>query len=77
MYLKKNRIRILACGTVRSNRLHGCELKSNKAIQKEGRCSLDYKSDLKSGTIVAKWHDNSSLHIASNFRGIEPVGAVE
>ena len=75
IYLKKRGI--LSCGTVRANRLQRCPLLSNKELQKKGRGSLDYKSDLNSGVIVAKWMDNSSVHVASNFVGVEPVGKVK
>ena len=75
LYLKERGI--MSCGTVRANRLHGCPLKSNKELNKSGRGSLDYRSDVNSGVIVAKWLDNKPVHIASNFVGVEPMGSVE
>eukprot|EP00795_Rhopilema_esculentum_P003262 gene3262-1589_t len=75
IYLKK--IGILACGTVRSNRLQGCPLQSNKEMKKAGRGSMDYKSDMNSGIVVTKWLDNNCVHIASNFVGIDPLGTIE
>ena len=74
-YLKKNGI--LACGTVRANRLEGCPLSSNKDLKKGGRGSLDYRSDLNSGIIVTKWYDNNAVHLASNFVGVEPMSSME
>lgn len=68
---------ILACGTVRSNRLQKCPLKSKKELKKAGRGSLDYRSDLNSGIIIVKWLDNGPVHFASNFVGIAPMSAVE
>ena len=75
IYLKKKGI--LACGTVRSNRLQGCPLQSNKEMKKAGRGSIDYKSDMNSGIVVTKWCDNNCVHIASNFVGTEPIGTIE
>lgn len=74
IYLKK--LGIHACGTVRSNRLQGCTLKSNKEMIRLGRGSLDFKSDMNSGILVAKWYDNNAVHIASNFVGVNPVDTV-
>lgn len=74
-YLKK--IGILAVGTVRANRLHGCPLEGNKVMQKNGRGSVDYRVDLNSGIIIVKWVDNSVVQLASNFVGVEPMGMIE
>ena len=67
----------MSCRTVRQNCLQGCPLKSNKELNQSGCGSLDYKSDVISGVIVAKWLDNKPVHIASNFVGVEPMGSVE
>ncbi len=74
IYLKQ--LGILACGTMRANRLQGCKLKSNKDLKKSGRGSLDYMTDLNSGVIIAKWMDNNAVHLASNFIGVEPMQTV-
>ena len=71
LYLKRRGI--LACGTIRKNRLQGCPLASDKEMKKEGRGSVDFKCDMNSGLIVSKWYDNSSVHLASNFVGVEPM----
>ena len=75
VYLKKNGIS--SCGTVRTNRLQGCPLLSNKELKKLGRGSLDFKSDMNSGLIVVKWMDNGPVHVASNYLGIQPLGSVQ
>ena len=46
--------RIYYVGTVRSNRLHGCELKSEKELRKEGRGSIDSKVDSKSNIFAVR-----------------------
>ena len=53
----------MSCGTVSANRLHDCPLKLNKELDQPGRESLDYKSDVNSGVIVAKWLDNKPVQI--------------
>ena len=75
LYLKQKGI--LACGTIRANRLKGCPLKENKEMKAEGRGALDFMCDMNSGIVVAKWFDNNAVHIASNFVGVHPVGSVE
>ena len=49
LYLKQKGI--LACGTIRANRLKGCPLKENKEMKAEGRGSLDFMSDMNSGML--------------------------
>ena len=75
IYLKNKGI--LACGTVRNNRLQGCLLQSTKAMKKAGRGATDFKLDVNTGVIVVKWMDNNAVHIASNYVGVEPFGSVE
>ncbi|XP_065289748.1 piggyBac transposable element-derived protein 3-like [Dermacentor albipictus] len=67
-------IGIWAIGTIRSNRLQGCPLKSEKALKKEGRGSMD-ASVTKSGDVtVVRWQDNGIVNIASTFVGVgEPT----
>ena len=50
IYLKE--MGILAVGTVRANRLKGCTLERNKAIEKQGRGSMDYRVDLNTGLFI-------------------------
>ena len=75
IYLKNKGI--LACGTVRTNRIQGRPLQSKKAMQKAGRGTMDYKSGAKFGVIIVKWFDNNAVHIASSYVGVEPMGIVE
>ncbi|CAB4019574.1 Hypothetical predicted protein [Paramuricea clavata] len=75
VYLKNKGI--LACGTVRDNRLQGCPLQPNKDLNKAGRGAMDFKSDTESGIIVVKWLDNNIVHIVFNYIGVEPLGSVQ
>ena len=45
---------LLAVGTIRSNQLHNCPLRSNKDLEKEGRGALDYRTDNNSGIVIVK-----------------------
>ena len=71
IYLKE--IGILAVGTVRANRLRGCPIEQNKAIEKQGRGSMGYRVDLNTGLFIVRWMDNSIVQLASNFVGIEAM----
>ena len=52
IYLKE--IGILAVGTVRVNRLQGCPLERNKATERQGRGSMDYRVDLNTGIFIVR-----------------------
>lgn len=58
-------LRILASGTIRSNRLLGCELKSDKELKKEGRRSHDSKITEDEDVVIVRWHDNGPVNMVS------------
>ena len=60
-------------GTVWANPLEDWPLKQNKAIENQGRGSMDYRVDLNTGLFIVRWMDNSTVHLASNFVDIEPM----
>lgn len=68
---------ILACGTVRLARMKCNILKNEKELKSEGRGSFDYATDQNKNIIVANWYDNKTVHIASNYTGIYPIGVVK
>jgi len=45
-------------------------------LEKEGQGALDYRVDQNSGLIVAKWVDNKTVLVASNYVGVEPMGTI-
>ena len=75
IYLKKEGL--LAVGTIKSNRLQGCPLLSNKDLQKSAIGASDYRIDNNSGIIIVKWLDNSVVQLTSNYVGIEPMDQIE
>lgn len=67
---------ILGVGTVRSNRLSGCQFELDKNLKKSGRGSYDTKIDVANAIIACKWYDNKSVHLVSNYIGPEPTDQV-
>ena len=74
-YLKS--IGIWSVGTLRSNRLRGCPLKSDKELKKLGRGSYDCVFDRENGTYIVKWFDNKPILLTSTFVGILPDTTVK
>lgn len=67
---------VLAIGTVRTNRMMGCEFKNDKIMKREGRGTFDCKIDSTYGIIGCKWFDNKFVHLFSNYMGPEPTDIV-
>ncbi|XP_064614532.1 piggyBac transposable element-derived protein 2-like [Liolophura sinensis] len=63
-------------GTVRENRLKGCNLKSEKHLKKEKRGAVDSKLEVNSNTVVVRWMDNRKVDLISSFVGVEPITTV-
>ncbi|KAK0040658.1 PiggyBac transposable element-derived protein 3 [Biomphalaria pfeifferi] len=64
-------------GTLRANRLRGCQLKSEKELRKEGRGSYDCKVDANSGLCILRWFDNRAVQSSSSHVAVEPLKMVE
>lgn len=69
---------IWSVGTVRQNRVPHCTLKSDAALKKLGRGSLDEKVSIVDGLEIAavRWFDNRAVTLISTFAGCEPVTEV-
>jgi hypothetical protein len=63
-------------GTVRANRLKGCDLKTEKELKKDRRGSYDCKVHSASNIIAVRWYDNTSVDLLSTYIGTEPMGQV-
>ncbi|XP_053389577.1 piggyBac transposable element-derived protein 3-like [Mercenaria mercenaria] len=64
----------IACtGTVRSNRVEDCPLRSVKEMAKTERGTYDKAYDANNGLIVIRWNDNNIVNVVSNVYGVEPV----
>ncbi|XP_046389336.1 piggyBac transposable element-derived protein 3-like [Ischnura elegans] len=64
----------LAVGTAKVCRLAGCQFETEKELKKAGRGSYDCRSDIKNKITAIKWYDNRSVHVISNYIGVEPIG---
>ena len=65
LYLKSQNI--FAVGTIRLNRLGGCNVDENKSLQKSCHGSMDYGTDNNSGITMVKLVDNSVVQLVYNF----------
>ena len=68
---------IWTIGTVRSNRLRGCTLKSEKELRKVGRGAADMSVDANSSLSVVRWLDNSVVQLSSTYSALEPMTSVK
>lgn len=68
---------IWSVGTIRSNRLRGCNLKSEKELKETGRGSVDMSVDANSGIVVVRWLDNSAVQLSSTHAALEPMTTVQ
>ncbi|XP_070778935.1 piggyBac transposable element-derived protein 3-like [Enoplosus armatus] len=66
---------IRCIGTVRSNRMGGATLKTDKELMKEGRGAFDYRSA--EGLLAVKWFDNKCVSLLSSAAGITPLSSVK
>lgn len=64
-----------ATGTIRADRLRGCEktLLTEKELKKSGRGSIDLNSSIR----IVRWFDNKLVQLASNYVFIDPADTVE
>ena len=64
-------------GTIRSNRLQGCPLKSEKEMKAIGRGAIDIATDANCGITVVRWLDNRIVTATSTYVGAEPLSSVK
>ena len=67
---------IWSVGTIRSNRLRDCELKSEKEMKKAGRGSIDSCVDERHGISVVRWMDSSAVQLSATHVGVEPLSTL-
>ena len=59
-------------GTIRTNRLQDCPVRSVNEIKKMPRGSYDYAYDKSNGLTVVRWNDNNIVNVVSNQHGVSP-----
>lgn len=62
--------------TVKSNRLKGVTLKTEKELKKEGRGTSDHQVEECEKLIVVRWYDNRTVDVISNYIGVNPTDNV-
>lgn len=69
---------IQSVGTVRSNRIPQCTLRSEAVLKQMGRGSIDEKTALVDGIKISavRWHDNKAVTLLSTYAGSDPVSEV-
>ena len=45
-------------GTLRNSRLNGCDLASERELQRKGRGSVDFRVEREKGIAIVRWYDN-------------------
>jgi len=71
------KIGVWSVGTIRSNRLRGCDLQSEKQMKKQGRGSCDHRIDKKTGVAVVRWMDSSAVQLASTHVAVQPMSTIQ
>ncbi|KAL6455893.1 hypothetical protein MHYP_G00357440 [Metynnis hypsauchen] len=64
-------------GTLRSNRLAGCQLDDEKDLAKRGRVSFDVRVEREESIAIVKWYDNKSVTLISSYCATEPQDKVQ
>lgn len=64
-------------GTVRSNRLRGAVLKTEKELKQTGRGSADMAVDANSGLAIVRWLDNSAVQLSSTHTAMGPMSTIK
>lgn len=75
LQLKKRQI--WTVGTLRSNRMRGCVLKSEKELRRDGRGSSDWFVDANSGLAIVRWMDSSAVQLSSTHISLEPLSTTK
>ncbi|KAK3740579.1 hypothetical protein RRG08_003356 [Elysia crispata] len=60
-------------GTVRKNRLPGCDLKSDKTLEAEGRGTFDSRVEVGRKIIAVRWMDTKCVTLLSSHTGVDPT----
>lgn len=78
MYLR-NVLGIFSLGTVKANRLRGCQdfLDTDKALKKKGRGSYSQIVCNENKVAVVKWFDNKCVTLASSFVDAHPMSKIK
>lgn len=65
---------IFMVGTIRQNRMGGCQLESEKELKARGRGAFDAMTEMKTGTNLVRWMDKKAINFISTYCAVEPQG---
>jgi len=68
---------IWSVGTIRTNRLRNCSLKTESELKKEGRGAMDARYEKKTGISVVRWLDSSAVQLSATHVGVEPLSTIK
>ncbi|XP_050502828.1 piggyBac transposable element-derived protein 2-like [Diabrotica virgifera virgifera] len=79
LQIELDKLGIPSVGTVRPNRLKGCNFSTDKDMKKKGRGSFEELVYKKEGITLraVKWYDNKPVHLLSSFVGTYPTSQVQ
>uniref|UniRef100_A0A8C4NZ77 PiggyBac transposable element-derived protein domain-containing protein n=1 Tax=Dicentrarchus labrax TaxID=13489 RepID=A0A8C4NZ77_DICLA len=73
LVLKLFQRQIYFVGTLRVNRLAGCQLEDEKSLAKRGRGSVDAMVEREEESmVIVKWYDNKSVTLISSYCAVDP-----
>ncbi|KAK2719302.1 hypothetical protein QYM36_004949, partial [Artemia franciscana] len=58
-------------GTIRQNRLSGCELMQEKELKRFGRGHVDWRVEKSTNVCLVCWYDNKAVTLVSNYVAVE------
>ncbi|XP_039545881.1 piggyBac transposable element-derived protein 3-like [Pimephales promelas] len=59
-------------GTLRCNRLAGCQLEDEKSLAKRGRGSVETMVEKEDRMVIVRWYDNKAVTLISSYCAVEP-----
>ena len=62
---------------MQKNRIGKCPLMSEKELNKSGRGSFDYRTDVNSGLHLIRWLDNGCVQLVSNYAGVKATKTIK
>lgn len=69
--LLKSELGLLSAGTIRTDRVKGCPVSSDKALKKHGRGASEVHRN-EENVVVVKWSDNRCVNMVGSWAGMEP-----
>jgi hypothetical protein len=73
----RNEYGILSLGTLRKDRMKGCDIIDDKALKKKGRGSYQMVCDNVHKLAVVKWVDSQCVNLGSSYCADEPVETIQ